>query len=1115
MNRGITTGTIRGGLTVTHRFAVGQLVECVGSPGVGRVGEISDGHARVDFFESVAVPVALSEHVPLTKCRPAVLGEATRVFRRNPDTGDWLAGRVQASAGGKYYVQFPNYEFGFPIPEKELRVRWDRPVADPVTVLTAGGHESAYFHDARIPFLQDLVAQRAASANTPALLSSAVELFPHQIRAALTVLADPVQRYLLADEVGLGKTVEAGFVIRQTLIDKPDARICIVAPDVLRRQWIRELSLKFFIEDFPRAKISCVAHENPERWAKNHGSDLVVVDEAHRLVHASGPDESPYRELAGLAHSSTRLLLLSATPVMSHYLTQLGMLHLLAPDLYRWTDRDAFEDKYRLRSKLADCVFALDSEYTYLLPSAITRIRELLPPEDKRFAELSRLVLDLLADDDELLSSADALELKARTEALRAHISEAYRLHRRVIRHRRHTVLHDDPDAEFLPYAVRGRQDPEAIVIGSEAHDLTQLILSDWRSQVWDHLLDNGLEEYKPAYSMILGILVSRGTVLPHDLQDALEWRVTKDENAATRASLSERERVLLTEPDLFDFERTILDELRSRSAGPTTDSVEHLDDLINAMLPTLRGSHRVVLFCGPGSLAGSLADRLAQRFKKLAVYEHSRRLDMDASDEAVSAWSAIDQTGSRVLVVDDSAEDGLNLQTADAIVHVRLPWSPNQLEQRLGRVDRYQAVHRGPMTPALQYRVADHDPGASFLEAWAQLLTRGFRVFSDSVSTLQDAISEGLNEVWTAALEYGPEGLQAKAEQVHKELQTAQQEIDKMDMLEAIHETSTEGRDIAESVLAIEEHWRGMREAMLRYVADEGGIKLRHVDRTVDGCANVVFDPWQSRPLIDPRQWQAARAQLPGAAVQGAFNRSAALRAPGTRLFRTGNQLVDVLAQAIYLDDRGQASAFRRIDDRYHGDPTAYFGFDYLVEADLTSALDLVRGHADALTALRRQADRLLPPFTLKVWIQAGASSPISDERALGWLNRAYDNSRDHNYNMSTTSELLEIFGGWDRYRSAADLAARTARDHLSEVTDLAQKCGRAQEQSRLHAAVSMAQAQTRQAAGHLVGDAESLLTDTAVVNALIEDLSQPSVKVIAATCIIRAGREVRRDSK
>ena len=123
---------------------------------------------------------------------------------------------------------------------------------NPVTVLAAGGNESAYFHDARLPLLKNLADQRAASASTFAFLSSAVELYPHQVRAALTVLSDPVQRYLLADEVGLGKTIEAGFVIRQTLLDHPDARIVILAPDALRPQWAQELREKFFIDRFPR-----------------------------------------------------------------------------------------------------------------------------------------------------------------------------------------------------------------------------------------------------------------------------------------------------------------------------------------------------------------------------------------------------------------------------------------------------------------------------------------------------------------------------------------------------------------------------------------------------------------------------------------------------------------------------------------------------------------------------------------------------------------------------------------------------------------------------------------------------------------------------------------------
>ena len=89
--------------------------------------------------------------------------------------------------------------------------------------------------------MRSLIAQRAACGSAFTLLSSGVEIFRHQVHAAMTVISDPVQRYLLADEVGLGKTIEAGFVIRQVLLDEPMSRIVVIAPDALRRQWQDEL----------------------------------------------------------------------------------------------------------------------------------------------------------------------------------------------------------------------------------------------------------------------------------------------------------------------------------------------------------------------------------------------------------------------------------------------------------------------------------------------------------------------------------------------------------------------------------------------------------------------------------------------------------------------------------------------------------------------------------------------------------------------------------------------------------------------------------------------------------------------------------------------------------
>ena len=211
---------------------IGSLVEHELVPGIGRVGKLDRNEVRVDCFESVVEPVAKSWLVNAAECRRVVLQRETRVYRLNPDTGTWEAGRIKNGGPSEYGVHFPNSRDDVLVPESQLYVRWDLPVRDPTAVLVGGANETGYYSNTRVPMLRSLIAQRAACASAQSLLSSGVEIFPHQIRAAMTVMSDPVQRYLLADEVGMGKTIEAGLVIRQVLLDEPMSRIVIVAPDI-------------------------------------------------------------------------------------------------------------------------------------------------------------------------------------------------------------------------------------------------------------------------------------------------------------------------------------------------------------------------------------------------------------------------------------------------------------------------------------------------------------------------------------------------------------------------------------------------------------------------------------------------------------------------------------------------------------------------------------------------------------------------------------------------------------------------------------------------------------------------------------------------------------------
>ncbi|MGC4828889.1 protein DpdE [Micromonospora arida] len=1066
----------------------GQFVEHPQVPGIGRVGERRGGDVRIDAFESIARPVAQSYWVPADECRLAQLLPQTRVYWQDPDTGRWRAGRIIGGGPGVYFVRLPNKDLDFQVPQQHLRVRWDRPIASPVEVLAAGANESPYFRDARLPMLSSLVAQRAACADLPALLSAAIEIYPHQVQAALTVLSDPVQRYLLADEVGLGKTIEAGLVIRQRLLDQPTARIVVLAPDMLRQQWSRELQGKFFTEDFPAATIKITRHETPDKWEEYHGFDLVVVDEAHRLTDAADPTEARYRELTQLAHSTPRLLLLSATPPMSQPQAHLGMLHLLDPTLYRWEDLPQFTQRFQARRVLANAVFALDADFEPLLPSAIAEISDLLPG-DITFRDLAGRVSDLLTADGDLIDDGEREILRSHVDALRAHISETYRMHRRIIRHRRHNVLTSagDDSVDALPFEVTGRQRPTVLSVAAN-DELVSESLVTWQQHVSHWLLDHNADDRTEAYGLVLAVLSSRSDGLSGDLQDALRWRIHRDDAAARRAGLSEYEREVLAAAAVLPDDEDLLRKLDDNDAAEP-DMRDYLQVL---------GQHkRAVMFCGAGSLAGLIADVLTPN-ARVRITEHTHRRGAAASAMDVDRWRA--EGG--LLIADDSAEDGVNLQEADAVIHLRLPWSPNQCEQRLGRVDRFAGAFGAGHRAAMQYVAPGGHADNSFAAVWTTLLTSAVRIFDDSVSALQYAFNSLTTTIWETGLRDGPAAMLEMADMVADVLRKERREIDGMDTVEAVHEGSL-GLSVAEAMTTTEIRWGAHEKAMRLYAgAEAGGLRfavhpegsIRHVMR---------FERAHANPLVSPRLLAISGRSVPPAAMQGTFNRNTALRTPNTRLFRLGNPFVDLLANVVAIDDRGQACVFWRPGVRGR-ELRSYFGFDFLVEPDIEPALELVGDAADAVHALRRQASVILPPIMRRIWLPSQADQAVQDPDLLRWLEAPYAQDRgDLNLNDERISALWQYFGDIEGLATAARSAEATARDELTRSAQLVRRAEQAQHEAGRAWAVRRAQAEARRNAGRLLSDTDSYLTDVRVAAALIDALKEPKVRLMAVTCV------------
>ena len=202
----------------------GAFVELPGRKGLGKLESAADGRCAVTVFHSILRIETIG--LAPDDIRRAYLSPQTRVYVRHGDR--FRVGRVtnyliHDNGLVDYEVRFPNgkqSDFG----EVDLFVRpWDAP-EDPAEILAAGGAESQFLHDRRQSAIRPLLALRSAAQGLTSLISAGVDFVPHQIAAVRRVLTDPVQRYLLADEVGLGKTIEAGLIVRQHLIDNPDTR---------------------------------------------------------------------------------------------------------------------------------------------------------------------------------------------------------------------------------------------------------------------------------------------------------------------------------------------------------------------------------------------------------------------------------------------------------------------------------------------------------------------------------------------------------------------------------------------------------------------------------------------------------------------------------------------------------------------------------------------------------------------------------------------------------------------------------------------------------------------------------------------------------------------------
>ncbi len=997
--------------------------------GIGKLVGLEGDVAQIGYFDSPAVQ-AIIKDVSRTSVQPVVLDAQVRVYWQDEDSQTWMAGRILDYFKDElaYWVRFPNEE-SHKLHESRVQTRCNKLLDDPTVHLALRLNETAYWHVGRTGFLKSVFDQRRACGGMTALLSAAIDLETHQIAVVRRVLQDSVQRYLLADEVGLGKTIEAGLLIRQFVLDDPQGhRVLIVVPEALLEQWRQELRTRFFLDDQLGQTIHLVPSHDLDGLIKfGRDAKMIVIDEAHHLAAGARSSNSKHAAIFEAVAELTRpldrkLLLLSATPALHNERGFLAMLHLLDPAMYSLDDLPAFQERVRQRQRVAEALSALQpEERNYFMKQMVEDIAT-LAPQDARLTELANQLMARLDEDpDEDVENQVVRDARLQMIApLRSHISETWRLHRRILKTRR---------TKELQAVLPGRVEATAIEWASDNLAKLEEGLHEWRFAADQAVAEGGSPE---SWQRLARVMTEAAMCDPSVLPTLVNGRLGSESDFSKLALFPDEVQCLRDAP-LFDGERELLRRLAR--IAEAVDVTKHMAELRNAVdsymkLPTNQAVS-VIVFANYPETADDLYTTLKNRFEAGRVFRHS---------STSNKWTQVlAGTGSQILVCDRRAEEGLNLQSRrSVIVHADLPLSANRIEQRMGRVDRFGAG-QGVRSIVLVASSSD------LQRSWFECLNQALQVFNRSVASLQYVIEAEFSRVWTDYLDGGVEALQDAITRlsgpdglVEREFRQirSQTELDSIDFdpagdikfvanLTQVDLKSKDLRDVAEAWIKSRLHFKargedGSNDAVLRYQF------CRRDDMKGFSPFQDTLLPLQDfqrkfRGLIE--QAQDAPKEVLYETVPITFDRQVAQKR-FARLARVGDPLIDAFTRYLRTDDRGVAFAFWRYrPDRTELDDPAElaFRFDFVLEADEGPALKVLESQFGATkSAVRRRLDEIFKPLSATVWLNSSLQM-IRDPERIQLLMRPYNNDlqfiesakvRDFNLNQQRWSIVSQW---WD----------------------------------------------------------------------------------------------------
>jgi len=531
------------------------------------------------------------------------------------------------------------------------------------------------------------------------LFDASVDLNPHQIEAALFALRNPLQPgVLLADEVGLGKTIEASLVVSQYWAERR-RRLLIICPASLRRQWAQELQDKFAVpttivdavsmkkqsangvltslQTFVGKQVVIMSYQFAARLeAELSGTpwDIVVIDEAHKLRNAHRSNNRTGQVLKR-ALNERKKLLLTATPLQNSLMELYGLSMLI--------DEHLFGDEAAFRKRFINNENGLDELRVRLTTFAKRTLRRDVL-EYVKYTERKALTQPFNPTDDEqslyerisaFLQNEDSFALPKQQRHLTGLIL------RKLLASSAHAI-----SATLI--TIRARL--ERVLAGAGNDDGIQLI----EQIINDDDLERECLEEIPAESND-----REDTTSPSNSSSTIDDTLN---NQALRAEIAELTAFIDTASALQTDTKAqaLLKALRlgfdkmaelqaPRKAIIFTES-KRTQEYLHRFLSANGYESKLVLFSGANNQLDSIAiyQRWLARFKGTDKVTGSPQVDRRTA--LIDHFREDDGSGAEIMLATEAAAEGVNLQFCALIINYDLPWNPQRVEQRIGRCHRY-----------------------------------------------------------------------------------------------------------------------------------------------------------------------------------------------------------------------------------------------------------------------------------------------------------------------------------------------------------------------------------------------------------------------------------------